>query len=36
MRNSFFLSSLTGSVLFKLDRIADDSDLLSSSQAEVA
>jgi hypothetical protein len=72
MRNSFFLSSLMGSVLlsliglqmtlifcqldkqrwldeefllslkldglspFKLDGIADDSDLLSSSQAEVA
>jgi hypothetical protein len=36
MRNSSFVSSLMGSVLFKLDGIADDSDLLSSSQAEVA
>jgi hypothetical protein len=44
MRSSFFLSSLMGSVLslkldglspLKLDRIADDSDLLSSRQAEV-
>jgi hypothetical protein len=45
MRSSFFVSSLMGSVLslkldglspFKLDGIANDSDLLSSSQAEVA